>query len=182
MRSLKIACTFVLLMSSIALFGQTDTGKWSKWSWLMGEWVGDGEGQPGKGSGKFTFKPGLNDNVLERKSISSYPAANGRPAMVHEDLMIVYRDVTNNADKAIYFDNENHVINYVVQSTENTIVFTSEKLDGKPVFRLTYKLIEAGKISIKFEMSLDGINFRTYVEGTCTRLNQQDTGSDKSGN
>jgi len=41
---------------------------WSKWTWLVGEWSGEGNGKPGSGGGTFNFKPDLDQKILVRKS------------------------------------------------------------------------------------------------------------------
>ena len=173
MRNMKLVFVMVLCMFSLTLFGQSDKGSLDNWGWLLGEWVGEGQGIPGKGVGKFSFKLELGESIVERKAIATYPAANGRPAIVHEDLMIIYRDAAGVPYKAIYFDNEKHLINYTVLLSEGSIVFLSDKAISLPVFRLTYTFIESGKISVRFEMAGDGVNFKTYVEGVSTRLNRQ---------
>ena len=63
---------------------------WDKWSWLIGEWQGEGSGKPGQGSGTFNFKTDLDGKILVRRSHSEYPATDARPATIHEDLMVVY--------------------------------------------------------------------------------------------
>ena len=83
--------------------------------------------------------------------------------------MIIYPATDGNTSKAIYFDNEGHVINYNVTFSEKAIVFQSEKIPDVPVFRLTYSLLENEIINTKFEMSQDGQNFMTYVEGKSKR-------------
>lgn len=138
---------------------------WDKWSWLLGEWKGEGNGQPGQGGGTFTFKYDLDKKIIERKSHSEYPASGNKPKTVHDDLMIIYTDMSGNPSKAIYFDNEGHVINYNVTSSDRSIIMTSEKAGAIPVFRLTYSDLGSKSINTKFEMSQDGEKFMTYIEG-----------------
>jgi len=152
--------TFVL---TSACFAQN--ASWAKWSWLMGEWKGEGSGQPGQGSGTFSFKADLNEKVLIRKAHSEYPAKDNKPAIVHDDLMIVYLDFSGNPSKAVYFDNEGHTINYAISYADKNIVLLSDKIPNVPTFRLTYTLLDNNTINIKFEMSQDGEKFMTYVEG-----------------
>jgi len=38
------------------LFAQKDNMGWEKWQYLLGEWKGEGNGQPGQGSGHSPFK------------------------------------------------------------------------------------------------------------------------------
>jgi hypothetical protein len=138
---------------------------WEKWNWLLGEWAGEGSGQPGIGSGTFSFTPDLDSKIILRKSHSEYPATENKPAFMHNDLMVVYADYTGNPSKAIYFDNEGHTINYFITYQEKSIVLLSDKNPGIPVFRLTYTLLDDKKVNTKFEMSQDGEKFFTYIEG-----------------
>ena len=155
----------------IALFGIFTTcfgqqsPNWEKLNWLIGDWVGEGSGTPGKGGGFFNFSLDLDKKILVRKSHSEYPAAENKPKVIHDDLMIVYPDYTGNPSSAIYFDNEGHTINYTVTYSDKSIVFTSRKIPNVPVFRLTYTLLENASVNTKFEMSQEGEKFMTYVEG-----------------
>ena len=165
----------IKLMLLIPMFGLLTTcfgqqnSTWGKWNWVIGDWAGEGSGQPGKGGGTFSLKPDLGDKILIRKNHSEYPATENRPATIHDDLMIVYSDFTGNPSKAIYFDNEGHTINYAITYPEKSIVLTSDKTPNMPVFRLTYTLLEKETINVKFEMSQDGEKFTTYTEGKCKK-------------
>lgn len=165
---------FFLLFSLSFLVPSTfaqQNSTWKDWSWLIGEWRGEGSGQPGQGGGTFSFKTDLDGKILVRKSHSEYPASGNRPAAIHDDLMIVSLDYSGNPTKAIYFDNEGHTINYSISYAPNTIVLTSEKMANVPVFRLTYTLLDTQMVNTKFEMSQDGEKFMTYVEGKSKKVN-----------
>ena len=142
---------------------------WDQWSWLTGEWIGEGSGQPGTGVGTFSFKTDLDQNVLIRKSHSEYPATESKPKVIHDDLMVVYPDYSGIPTKAIYFDNESHTINYSISYSDKTIILTSDKIPNVPVFRLTYSLLDNETVNTKFEMSQDGVKFFTYIEGKSKR-------------
>ena len=151
-------------------FGQKSTS-WAKWTWLMGEWKGEGSGEPGKGGGTFSFKPDLNEKILVRKDHSEYPASAKGPATIHDGLLIVYLDFSGDPSKAIYFDNEGHTINYSISYADKTIILLSDKIPNVPVFRLTYSLVDKEVINTKFEMSQDGGgSFMTYIEGKSTKI------------
>lgn len=141
------------------------------WRFLMGEWVGEGGGQPGQGSGWFSFMPDLQQKVLLRRNHSEFPAQGGRPAAVHDDLMVVWQEGTG-AMKAIYFDNEGHVIHYNVElaADARSAVFVSEPGAG-PRFRLTYKETGPGQVSLKFEIAPPDKPdaFSTYIESAARR-------------
>ncbi len=83
---------------------------------LVGSWAGEGGGAPGQGSGSFSFTPDLQGKILLRKSFAEYPAANGNPAARHDDLMVVYRDGPSRRLRAIYFDSEDHTIEYDIKA------------------------------------------------------------------
>ncbi|MCK3685814.1 hypothetical protein [Maribellus sp. YY47] len=166
----KLAFTLLLFITTVFCFGQQNT-EWDKWSWLIGEWTGEGGGHPGQGSGTFSFSFDLNKKIIVRKSHSEYPATENKPAVIHDDLMIIYLDFNENPTKAIYFDNEGHVIDYSISYADKAVKLTSKKMQGAPVFRLTYTLLEDERINTKFEMSQDGENFMTYVEGKSKRSN-----------
>jgi len=118
------------------------------------------------------LQPDLDGKILVRRNHSEYPATTDKPAVIHDDLMVVYRDEAAQPGKAIYFDNEAHTIEYEVGLKEKTIVFTSEKTPTMPLFRLTYLLVDPDTITVKFEMSQDGQTFKVYTEGKCKRKKQ----------
>jgi len=167
----KRVVTFCMLVGFYSLcFGQSNT-VWTKFNWLMGEWIGEGSGQPGQGNGSFTFSYDLDKKILVRKANTLFPKTENKPATVHEDLMIIYPDAAGIPLKAIYFDNEGHTIEYTVVCADKSITFTSNKIPNVPVFRLTYSLLDNQLINTKFEMSRDGENFNTYIEGKSKKVN-----------
>jgi len=164
-----IILTFTLFGILTNCYGQQNPN-WEKWSWLIGQWVGEGSGQPGVGGGTFNFNTDLDKKILVRKSHSEYPASGNKPKVVHDDLMIIYPDYTGNPSKAIYFDNEGHTINYSITYTEKSISLTSDKTPNVPIFRLTYTFLENEMVNTKFEMSQDGEKFSTYIEGNSKKI------------
>lgn len=156
---------FVLL--SQPLWAQKAAAGWEKWQPLVGEWVGEGNGQPGQGSGTFSFDLQLDGNILVRKSHTEFPASGNRPAAVHDDLLVVYRNQEGLPAKAIYFDNEKHVIQYEVTYPDNKIVLTSEPNPAAPRFRLVYELLGSDLVNIRFEMAMPNApgEFKLYLEG-----------------
>ena len=101
-----------------------------------------GFAQTNQGKGVFSFEHQLDQNVIVRKSHSEYPSRDSKKMTIHDDLLVVYLDENKNLSKAIYFDNEGHVINYSITFTEKTITFLSETKPNQPTFRLIYSLLE----------------------------------------
>ncbi len=132
---------------------------------LVGNWVGEGSGQPGTGGGEFSFAPELSGRVLVRHSYAEYPSTKDRPAFRHDDLMVLYPE--SGKLRADYWDNEGHAIHYTVTTEPGSATFVS---DGPgPRFRLTYSAKSADKVAIKFEIAPPGGEFKTYLEGTARK-------------
>jgi len=135
--------------------------------------VGEGGGQPGQGSGGFSFLPDLQDHILVRKNHAAYPATKDRAAFTHDDLMVVYKDSENAPPRAIYFDSEGHVIRYLVTASPDhkTIEFMSEALPSSPRYRLTYRMTGADALTLKFEVAPPAKPdaFSTYIEAKAKR-------------
>jgi catechol 2,3-dioxygenase-like lactoylglutathione lyase family enzyme len=150
---------------------RTDT--WGRWRFLVGDWVGGGSGDPGEGSGFFSFRFELDGKVLVRRNHSEYPAAPGRPASVHDDLMVIYADAARGGFAAVYFDNEGHVIRYVAElAADGTrITFLNEAAPSTPGFRLIYTKLPGDAVGISFEVAPPGGPgvFKTYLTGKAVR-------------
>ncbi len=141
---------------------------------LVGTWRGDGSGTPGQGSGAATFAFDLDGRVLVRRNRAEYPAAAGKPAAVHDDLMVVYPAPGGRGLAAMYFDNEGHVSEYddiAVSSDPKRVVFTSEASPAAPRFRLTYAQVDADTVEVTFEIAPPGAPtaFKSYVSGRTRR-------------
>ncbi|HET6956211.1 MAG TPA: hypothetical protein VFI56_06505 [Vicinamibacterales bacterium] len=119
---------------------------------LLGEWQGIGD-QAGA-TGGFTFSATVQDRVIVRTNYSNTPATAGSPASRHDDLMVIY--VEGDAVKADYFDNEGHVIRYLVQPRPGGVVFVSEIRPGEPRYRLTYTRADDATITGGFEVAPPG--------------------------
>src|SRR5580704_8878237 len=93
----------ILLTPSTVSVGHADDDRWADFRFLIGTWVS--EAKPGEGSGRFSFEPELQGKVLVRRNVANVPAVQGRAALKHEDLMIVYPDPRSRQIRASYFDN-----------------------------------------------------------------------------
>ena len=142
---------------------------WAPLQFLVGQWEGVGSGEPGEGgSGASSFAFDLDRQVLVRTNRAEYPAKPGEKAgIVHKDLLIVYRQASDGKFRAIYFDNEGHVINYDVSfpSGQPSVVFESEASGKGPRFRLVYGIAPAGVLSVEFFIAPPGGEFKSYVKG-----------------
>jgi len=161
----------LLLLSALTLAAQAQTPAVDPFApvrFLAGEWVGEGSGAPGKGQGAFSFRFELEGRALVRRSAADYPARDGRPAVHHEDLLTVFAE--GGRLRALYLDNEGHVIRYAVQPLDRGVVFQSEPAPG-PAFRLTYTSRGEGAATVAFAIAPPDKPgaFSTYEEGDCRR-------------
>lgn len=140
---------------------------WSAWNWIIGTWDGRAAGKPGTGTGSFSLLYSLDHAVLLRKSLSDYKAKSAAKTH-HEDFMVVYQE--NDRWRADYWDTERHVIHYAVTMGEGVATFVSDKVPGKPTFRLVYKRMDKGALSVEFPIASPGSDeFKPYVSGICER-------------
>jgi hypothetical protein len=142
-------------------------------AFLVGDWVGEGGGAPGQGTGEFSFHYELNGKTLVRRNVANYPATAGKPASKHEDLMVIYSERPGRPLEAIYFDNEGQVIRYDVEigPDGNAIRFISRVQPDSPRFRLTYFRASDRTIDGEFEIAPPGKPeaFAPYLKWTARR-------------
>lgn len=172
MKTNKFIVVIIMVSFCQLLYGQKSDNPWEKWNFLIGEWVGEGNGQPGQGEGKFSFQTDLDGNILVRKNHTAFPETASSKAYVHEDLLVVYPGNQGSPQEAIYFDNEGHTIKYIVSFTENTVVLTSDLIVNLPRFRLSYSMIDSGTVKIDFEMASPQKpeEFKMYLSGKAIKV------------
>lgn len=164
-------CLLVLLTYlTIAAQQAPPAVSWDSLKFLAGKWVGEGAAETGQaGGGYCSFEPGLQGKVLVRKNHAEYPATSEHPAIVHDDLMIIYPDQARHQLRAFYTDNEGHVIQYTVTASADfkAAVFLGDLDPGAPRYRLTYTLTQPGHMTVDFEMAPPGKpdQFQKFIAG-----------------
>jgi hypothetical protein len=172
-RSLLI-CVILGLSATDSFAQQSPTvPNWDAFRFLVGDWVGDGAEVPGNATGGFSFTFDLQGQVLVRKNYANYPATRDRPAFSHDDLMVVYQEPGGKQSKASYFDSEGHVIQYVVNFSEDrgTLTFLSDPMPAAPRFRLSYIKKEPDVLALQFDIAPPGKPeaFSKYISATARR-------------
>jgi len=139
----------------------------ARWKALIGEWKG--ENQAGGASGGCGFHFDLGEHVIVRTNHAELSAS----APAHDDLMVLSPEAAPDKAKAVYWDNEGHMIEYAAEwgADGNTLTFLSKPAPG-PQFRLIYKKIDADTLTVTFEMAPPGQPgaFKPYTSGKIRRL------------
>lgn len=167
--------TFVALvfLCACTLFAQTTqkaaTDVWKPLQFLVGTWEAKTQGGSAQATsaGTYSFAFELGNHVIGRHSDNNNGTCKG-PADFncdHGDLLYIYPEGPGQALKAIYFDNEGHVIHYDVSApTPSKAIFLSDPSQPGPQFRLSYEL-KGRTMQGKFEIRLPGQSeFKTYLE------------------
>jgi hypothetical protein len=165
-----ITATFLMGLALVqhhyALSAPSDP--WKALGFLEGTWDAHTQGgaAQAQGNGTYSFAPELKHHVLVRRSGDSTGCKG--PASFdceHRDLLYVYQEAENQPLKAIYFDNEGHVIHYAVSTPDpTTAVFISEASPSGPQFQLVYQLKDM-VMSGKFQMRMPGqAEWKSYLE------------------
>ena len=139
---------------------------WDKLQFLLGDWSSPVSGQPGQGvSGSTTFSFDLDQKIMIRRSSAEFAPEHGQTkSLVHDDLLVIYQQPEESQFRAIYFDNEDHIIRYNVTMFGDKVIFTSEQVRGAPRYRFTYTRASSDALRIKFEIAPPGKDFATYIE------------------
>ncbi len=176
-RTILVAASLVVVLWSPRLAArqapaQASAPAWDRFTFVVGEWVGEEGGNPGQGTARFSFAYDLERRILVRKNHNEFPATPGRPAFVHDDLLIVYPE--GKTIRAVYFDNDDHVIHYTLEASGDTkgFVLVSDRTPGAARFRLVYAAAPGGRLTIRFEIAPPDKPdaFARYLEGTARRV------------
>ena len=159
----------LLLAVSLSTLAQTPPAQdpFKALSFLEQNWEANTNGYAGvKSAGTYTFRRELGGHILARRATSDV-ACKG-PADFdcgHGDMLYIYQDAPGQPLKAIYFDNEGHVIHYNVSTpVPSSVVFLSEPSGGAPQFRLTYEMKGALLLG-KFQSQMPGQSeWKSYLE------------------
>ena len=141
---------------------------------LIGDWLSPLSGQPGEGvSGSSTFSYDLNQKIIIRKSRAEFaPRPGETKGLVHDDLLVIYQQSGETQLRAIYFDNEGHIIHYTLVFPEKMpgVVFESEASEISPHARLVYQLAADGTLETEFSVAAPGGELISHVKGSLKRV------------
>ncbi len=143
------------------------------WDALIGAWEADPDSAAPGSTGWSTFQREVQDKVIVRRNRAEYPATKDKPASVHDDLMVIYEDPSGPQQRATYWDNEGHVIRYLVSTSSDGCVLTlvTEPATSGPRFRLTYTSRGPDSVTGLFEIAAPATPdaFKKYLQWTMHR-------------
>jgi len=146
---------------------------WDQLEFLIGSWSSPVSGQPGEGvSGTATFYYSLDRKIIIRNSRAEFAPEPGEGrGLVHEDLLVIYQQPGESRLRAIYFDNESHIIHYILSFPEKqrAVIFDSEATAASPRARLVYEEASDGSLVTEFFVAPPGGELVSHVKGTVKR-------------
>lgn len=168
-RSPRLAVAFVLLASAALAADSAKPDPWAPVRFLVGEWEGIAEGQPGKGTVSRMYAFVLANRFIEERNVSRYDANDpGKPGEVHEHRGFLSYDKKRGVLVLRQFHEESFVNTYAMRpeaSTAKKLVFESESFenfDNSWKARETYDLISADEFIETFELAAPGAPYEVY--------------------
>ena len=140
---------------------------WKPLRFLIGTWEAKAEGGSAGAAvtGSYTFQLELRNHILSRHAAGAECKGPADFNCEHSDLLYIYPDALGRPLRAIFFDNEGHVIHYDVSTPDPArVVFLSDPSQTGPQYRLSYEL-KGGVMFGKFEMRMPGqTGFTAYLQ------------------
>jgi hypothetical protein len=164
---------FISLFFAVTLYAQNATAPpipsadpWKPLQFLIGTWEAktNGGSAGAISSGTYTFQMELRNHILSRRTAGAECKGPANFNCEHSDLLYIYPESPGGSLKAIFFDNEGHVIHYDVSAPNaHSAVLVSDPSQPGPQYRLSYEL-KGNELTGKFEMRVGGqAEFVTYL-------------------
>ena len=152
--------------------GLVSAGELDSLRFLEGTWDAKTQGEASgvTATGSYTFRKELGGHILARHSSAAGCKGPADFDCEHGDLLYIYQDLPGEPLKAIYFDNEGHVMHYSVSTpTPASAVFVSDPAAPGPQFRLVYEL-KGATMSGEFQTRMPGkTEWSSYLEWSGAR-------------
>lgn len=141
---------------------------WAPVQFMVGQWDGDSEGQPGKGTVKRTYRFVLGDRFLHEQNVSTYPPQpKNEKGEVHEHWSFLSYDKGRRTLVLRQFHQEGFVNQFAMAPVAlgKPLVFESEALENVPAAwkaRETYEILSADEFVETFELALGDKPYEVY--------------------
>jgi len=152
---------------------------WSAIQFLVGEWAGESEGQPGKGSVERTYHFVLHDKFLHERNVSTYPPQpRNQKGEVHEHWSLFSHDRARRSLVLRQFHQEGFVNQYLMglDHSSGKVVFESEALENIPPgwkARETYEVVSADEFTETFELAQGAGAYEVYSKARFKRVGRR---------
>jgi hypothetical protein len=174
---MKYLITILSLLSMVGYSQTKQDSIWLPFGPFIGKWVGESDGQPGKGKYERSYEVVLNKKFIEVKNKSIYPPSQNKPnGEIHEDHGFISYDKARRTFLLRQFHIEGFVIQYKLDSISpdnKIIVFISESIENIPNgFRSkeSYQVVNENEIIETFELAEPGKDFELYSKAILKRL------------
>jgi hypothetical protein len=175
MKKLLVALSFVPLFVQAQMTKQDSI--WLPFKPLVGKWIGESDGQPGKGKYERYYELVLNKKFIEVSNKSTYAPSKENPkGEVHEDHGFISYDKTRKTFVLRQFHIEGFVNQYKIESISfdrKTIIFVSESIENIPLgyrARETYQIVSDTEFTETFELAEPGKNFEIYSKAVMRKV------------
>jgi hypothetical protein len=166
----------LLFLGAAETPAQPPPSPWFPIQFLVGEWQGESEGQPGKGTVKRSYAFVLGDKFLHERNVSSYPPQpKNEKGEIHHHWSFFSYDRARRSLVLRQLHQEGFVNQYVMlpASTAGTVVFESEALENVPTgwkARETYLVVSADEFVETFELASGAGAYEVYSTARFKRV------------
>ena len=149
---------------------------WSAVRFMVGQWKGESEGEPGKGAVQRSYRFVLGDKFLHEQNVSTYPPQpKNEKGEVHEHWSFFSHDRARHTLVLRQFHQEGFVNQYAMlpMDASGVVVFESEALENVPAgwkARETYRVVSPDEFVETFELSQDGKPYEVYSRARFKRI------------
>jgi hypothetical protein len=149
---------------------------WSAVRFMVGEWTGESEGEPGKGTLKRTYRFVLGERFLHELNVSTYPPQpRNEKGEVHEHWSFFSHDRGRRTLVLRQFHQEGFVNQYALKpgGPAGAVVFESEALENAPAgwrARESYEVVSPNEFVETFELAPEGGAYEVYSRARLKRV------------
>ena len=149
---------------------------WLPVRFLVGEWEGESDGEPGKGTVKRSYRFVLGGKFLHEQNVSTYPPQpRNAKGEVHEHWSFISHDKVRRTLVFRQFHQESFVNQFVMGPVTpgNPIVFDSEALENVPQgwkARETYEVMSPDEFVETFELAMGDKPYAVYSKARFKRV------------